>query len=92
MVLLLLAGVRYRLDRIQARVAVLARLEIKIDLLLKHGGIVFDPYAGVAPDVAQALRAGEKIKAIKLHRNATGVDLREAKEFVEGLQRRSGVV
>ena len=91
-VLLLLVGLRYRLDRVQARVAELSRLEAKIDLLLEHAGIAFDPYKNVAPDVAAAARAGRKIEAIKLHRNATGVGLRDAKEYVEGLQRRSGVV
>jgi ribosomal protein L7/L12 len=90
-VLFLLAGLRYGLDRVQARVAALSRLEAKIDLLLKHAGIAFDPYAEVAADVAQAVRVGEKIRAIKLHRSATGIGLREAKEYVEGLQRQSGV-
>ena len=87
--LFLLAGLRYRLERVQVRVAELSRLEAKIDLLLAHAGIAFDPYKGVAPEIADAVRAGRKIEAIKLHRNATGVGLREAKEYVEGLQRRS---
>ena len=91
-VLLLLAGLRYRLERVQTRVAELSRLEAKIDLLLEHAGIAFDPYKKVAPEIADAVRAGRKIEAIKLHRNATGVGLRDAKEYVEGLQRRSGVV
>jgi ribosomal protein L7/L12 len=91
-VLFLLAALQHRLERMQRRIAELSRLEAKVDLLLKHAGIAFDPYAGVAADVAQAVRAGKKIKAIKLHLNATGVGLREAKEYVEGVQRRSGLV
>ena len=66
-----------------------SRLEAKLDALLKHGGIEFDPYAGAPPAVVEALRRGKKIEAIKEFRAATGVGLREAKDFVEELQRRS---
>jgi hypothetical protein len=89
--LLLLAGLRYRLDRVQDRLAALSRLEAKIDLLLKHANITFDPYDHVAADVAEAARAGDKIRAIKLYRRASGVGLREAKDDVEAMQRRSGI-
>jgi ribosomal protein L7/L12 len=67
----------------------LSRLEAKVDALLKHEGIRFDPYADASPRVLEALRRGEKIEAIKEHRAATGVGLQEAKEYVEELQRRS---
>ena len=67
----------------------LSRLEAKVDALLKHEGIRFDPYADASPRVLDALRRGEKIEAIKEHRAATGVGLQEAKEYVEELQRRS---
>jgi hypothetical protein len=33
----------------------------------------------------------QKIKAIKLYRQSTGVGLKEAKEFIEEVQRRAGV-
>jgi hypothetical protein len=69
----------------------LSRLDAKLDALLKHAGIQFDPYRDVAPAVKDALRRGKKIEAIKHYRAATGADLREAKEFVEELQRRGGV-
>ena len=36
--------------------------------------------------IADALRAGNKIQAIKLHRNATGLGLKEAKEEVEAIE------
>jgi ribosomal protein L7/L12 len=90
-VLFLISGIRYRLERIQSRVTEISRIEAKIDLLLKQANIEFNPYAHVAPDIAEAVRAGEKIRAIKLYRRSTGVGLREAKEFIEGLQRRSGI-
>src|SRR5438132_45428 len=61
----------------------LSRLEAKVDLLLKHAGLDF-PKA--PPGVQDALDRGDKIKAIKLYRDATGVGLKEAKDFVEELQ------
>jgi ribosomal protein L7/L12 len=68
----------------------LSRLESKVDALLKHQGVHFDPYSDVPATVIDALRRGEKIEAIKQYRSATGVGLKEAKERVEDLQRRAG--
>ena len=45
----------------------------------------YDPRANVPPGVLEALQAGQKIEAIRQYRMATGVDLKTAKEFVEGL-------
>ena len=67
----------------------LSRLEGKLDALLKHEGVQFDPYSNVAPPVLDALRRGKKLEAIKEYRAATGVGLKEAKEYVEELQRRA---
>ena len=67
----------------------LSRLEAKLDALLKHHGVQFDPYADVAPSVLDALRRGKKIEAIKEYRAVSGVGLKEAKEYVEELQRRA---
>jgi len=92
LVLILLAGIGARLSGIQSRIAVLFRIEAKLDLLLKQANIKFDPYANVSREIAEAVRAGQKIKAIKLHRQSTGVGLKEAKDFIEGVQRRAGVV
>jgi ribosomal protein L7/L12 len=88
---LFLSGIQSRLARMERRAAEISRVEAKIDLLLKQANIEFDPYAHVAPEIVDALRAGEKIKAIKIYRQATGAGLRESKEFVEGVQRRSGL-
>ena len=63
----------------------LARLEAKVDLLMKHAGVTYDPHANVPPGVLAALQAGQKIEAIRQYRQATGVDLKTAKEFVESL-------
>lgn len=67
----------------------MSRLEGKLDALLKHEGVQFDPYADVAPAVLDALSRGKKIDAIKEYRAATGAGLQDAKEYVEELQRRS---
>ena len=67
----------------------LSRLEAKLDVLLKHAGIQFDPYADAPQPVIDALRRGKKIEAIKEYRMATGAGLREAKDYVEELQHRA---
>lgn len=36
--------------------------------------------------IAQALRSGNKIEAIKLHREATGLGLKEAKTEIESIE------
>jgi ribosomal protein L7/L12 len=45
----------------------------------------------VSDHIVEALRANRKIEAIKLYRQATGVGLKEAKEFIEEVQRRAGM-
>jgi ribosomal protein L7/L12 len=69
-------------DRVQ-----LVRLEKKVDLILKHLGLEYvedTPRCLLSPEVqAAALDPGRKIEAIKLHREQTGVGLREAKDAVE---------
>jgi len=88
--LIMLAGIGARLNGIRSRIAVLSRVEAKLDLLLKQANIKFDPYASVPLDIVQALREGKKIEAIKLYRQASGVGLKEAKDFVEEVERRAG--
>jgi hypothetical protein len=88
--LVLLAGLGARLTALQRRVAALSRIEAKLDLLLKQANVKFEPYANLPAGVAEAIQSGEKIKAIKLYREASGVGLKEAKDFIEGVQRRSG--
>jgi hypothetical protein len=91
MLLIGLAGVGVRLAEMRNRMAVLSRVEAKLDLLLKQANIKFDPNANLPHEIAEAVRAGQKINAIKLYRQSSGVGLKEAKEFIEELQRRSGV-
>lgn len=86
---IVLAAVFIRIAGLEKRLRDLSRLEAKLDALLKHSGIQFDPYGDVPLPVVDALRRGKKIEAIKHYRAATGVGLKEAKDYVEELQRRA---
>jgi ribosomal protein L7/L12 len=77
-----------RLASVERRLNRLARLEAKVDALLKQANIKFDEYQNVPPDVREALERGETILAIKRFRQATGADLKEAKQFVDEVRRR----
>ncbi|MGB2570793.1 hypothetical protein ACPFP2_20420 [Micromonospora citrea] len=61
----------------------LAEIERRLDLVMRHLGVV-DPGPAL-PGVREHLTRGEKIKAIKAYRAATGADLRTAKEAVEAM-------
>ncbi len=60
-----------------------SRLERKVDLILKHLGI--DPNQGVDEKIMELMKAGQKIEAIKIYREQTGVGLKQAKDYVESL-------
>ena len=79
-----------RISSLAARVDRLSRLEGKIDALLRKQGVQYDPLAGVPTQVREALDRGEVITAIKHLRQATGLSLKDAKDQVEELRRRSG--
>jgi hypothetical protein len=76
------AAVNRRLDR-------LARLEGKLDSILKHLGLSFDPLGDIPADALAALREGRKVEAIKRYRAATGVGLAEAKDRIDEALRRT---
>lgn len=69
-----------RLAALERRIDRLSRLDAKVDALLRHSGIAFDPYQGVPSDVREALERGKTILAIKRLRQATGIGLKEAKD------------
>jgi hypothetical protein len=77
--------------RIERRLGALLRVEAKINLLLEHAGIEFDPYKSLPGDVTDAIERGEEIEAIRLWRGFTGAGLKEAKDFIEEVQRRRAV-
>ncbi|MFJ9853537.1 hypothetical protein [Streptomyces sp. NPDC101150] len=58
-------------------------LERKMDLLLAHHGVEGPPEDPAFKEIDALLAQGKKIHAIKLHREATGSGLAEAKEAVE---------
>ncbi len=88
---IIIALVLLRLIAVEKRLTVLSRVDAKLDLLLKHANLEFDPFQNLPREVANALQRGEKIEAIKHYREATGVGLKEAKDFVEEIQRREGI-
>jgi hypothetical protein len=90
-VILLNALLAARLLKIESRLAKLSSMDAKLDLLLKHAGLEYDPYKGLPPAVLEAMRNGNKIEAIKRYREFAGVGLKEAKDFIEDVQRRGGV-
>lgn len=77
-----------RLAAVERRLNRLSRLDAKVDALLRHSGVEFDPFQGVPADVQEALERGQTIVAIKRFRQATGAGLKEAKEFVDEVRRR----
>ena len=88
-ILLVVFSAALRLIEMRSRMGTLFyRIEAKLDLLLKQANIKFDPYANLPGEIAEAVRAGQKIQAIKLYRQSSGVGLKEAKDFIEELQRR----
>ena len=80
-----------RLNKIESKISMLSRVDAKLDLLLKQSGLKYDPYKNLPPSVVDAVQRGKKIEAIKRYRETTGVGLKEAKEFIEDVQRRGGV-
>jgi hypothetical protein len=86
--LLILMG---SLGHVQRRLVGLSRIEAKLDLLLAEAGLEYDPLKDALPEIVEILRRGDKIGAIKCYRNASGVGLKDAKDYVEELQRRAGL-
>jgi hypothetical protein len=84
LILILLGSIGVRLNGIQSKIAVLSRMETKLDLLLKQANIKFDPYANLPREISEAVRAGQKIKAIKLYRNAAEMRPRVSAKKVSG--------
>ena len=80
----------FSLTRLERRIRTLSRLDAKLDALLKHAGIEFDPYEDLPDEIVQAIKRDEKLVATKLYKQWAGVTLLEAKAFIEDVQRRSG--
>ena len=63
-------------------------LEKKVDAMMQHIGMTYDPYQDVPEDIHEHLRKGNTIEAIKLYRQYSGAGLRDAKEAVEEMKAR----
>jgi ribosomal protein L7/L12 len=85
--LLAVGVIQARLTSLERRLDRVARLDAKVDALLRHAGVAFDPYRDVPPEVREAIERGETILAIKRLREATGIGLKEAKELVDEIRR-----
>jgi ribosomal protein L7/L12 len=69
-------------------------LEDKLQFLYGRLNIDYaDPNANpvLSPQIQDALRRGNKIEAIKIYRELTGVGLAEAKQAIDGLENRLGL-
>ena len=61
-------------------------LEDRLKLLYRHLNITYSDSASdpiLSPQIQAALRSGNKIEAIKLYREMTGVGLAEAKNAID---------
>lgn len=76
-----------RMNQLSARVF---HLEQQLQLLYRHLGIQYSAPESL-DDVGAALSQGNKLEAIKLYREQTGVGLAEAKAAVDDLERKLGL-
>ncbi len=67
--------------------AKIAQLESTVEFLKKNAGVEFAPDEALKAKIVEELVGGNKIKAIKLHRETMGSGLKDAKDFVEEIQR-----
>jgi hypothetical protein len=92
LVLFFTAGIallRVNISVIEKRVRVLWRMEAKIDLLLKVEGIEFDPYRNLPHEVLEAMARGERVRAMKFYRDASGTGLKQTVALIDEAMRRS---
>ena len=69
-------------------------LEDRLEFLYRRLNIDYlapNANPGLSPQVLEALRRGNKIEAIKIYRELTGVGLAEAKQAVEAIESRLGL-
>ncbi|NJK43870.1 MAG: hypothetical protein HC933_05910 [Pleurocapsa sp. SU_196_0] len=74
-----------QLEALQARVAT---LEAQMQVILEHLGVDNASPQAWEQDLLELIRSNQKIEAIKLYREQTGLGLKEAKDAVEALERR----
>jgi ribosomal protein L7/L12 len=74
--------------RISALQLKVGELERKVDFLMQHLRLQYrdTPLNGAQTDALHWLRQGNKIEAIKVYRQATGLGLKEAKDAIDALE------
>lgn len=63
----------------------ISRLEKKLNKIAEHLGIEDTAPVGLEGELLQLISEGKKIAAIKKYRNVTGVDLKDAKDYIDAL-------
>ena len=87
-----LTAVTVRLLKIERKVASLQLANRKLDFLLKQSGAEFNPFEGLSPELADALRdSSSKIEAIMRYRKARPVGLAQAKREIEAAIAKTGI-
>lgn len=80
--LLVLVIVLIQASKTDSRLTV---IENKIDTLLKDNGIVYGENVHVSKEVLAAITLGSRLKAIRLYRQETGANLKQAREVINRL-------
>jgi hypothetical protein len=75
---------RLRFGNIERKLAMLPRLEAKLDMLLKQANIKYHPLGGLPPEIRRIAVRGK----ILLYRAIHGGSLKDAKEFIEAIERK----
>ena len=83
---------RHEREHLNALTTKVALLEHQLAALYKHLGLTPPTEAPPLDAVAELLRAGNKIEAIKVYRQQTGCDLATARAAVDQLAAQLGFV
>ncbi len=61
-------------------------LERKIEFVCEQTGLEIEKHLGVSAKVLEAIKSGDKVKAIRLYREDTGSSLLDARNVIEELR------
>lgn len=67
-------------------------IESKVNAIIEHLGVDFKPYKNIPKEIVLALENKERIKAIKLYRQFSGVGLKEASEVISYIENNPSTV
>ena len=66
----------------------IVRMNITLEKISKHIGITDTITENIDAELKSLISEGKKIKAIKLYRQATGIGLKEAKDYIDLLDKK----